>query len=59
MDWRRVFDGAEVYEEWLERQPVCSECQQNIYTEKYYNINGVILCPKCLEQFEEYTDMFE
>lgn len=37
--------------------PVCDHCDQAIQTEKYYDIDGLILCPECLEtNFTRWTE---
>ena len=34
----------------LERLPICSECEQPIQNEDCYEINGELVCPRCLEE---------
>ncbi len=34
--------------QWLEQQPVCSECDEHIQDEYCYEINGELICEDCL-----------
>lgn len=37
-------------EEELKKLPECYECGEPIQTEECYEINGELICPKCLEE---------
>ena len=36
--------------------PVCDECGGAIHDEYYYDINGLKICPDCIDHFKRYTD---
>lgn len=31
--------------------PICDHCTEYIHGEKYHDIDGIILCPTCLETY--------
>lgn len=35
------------------RLPKCSECGERIHTEKCFCFDGVLICPKCMENNHE------
>ena len=35
----------------LDRQPICSECEEHIQDEYCYQINGEIICEHCLNAY--------
>lgn len=38
-------------ERWLAKLPVCDYCEQHIQDDHYYEIDGEIICPDCLESY--------
>ena len=46
-------------QEWLDKRPVCSECDHPIQDEKCYQFNGELICQNCLETYhEKWTEDF-
>lgn len=39
------------YTKWLDRQPVCSECNDHISDSHYYIVDDIKICEKCLNNF--------
>lgn len=40
-----------------DRLPRCAECDEPIYDEECYEINGELICPDCLEEnHRKHTD---
>ena len=52
---------AEAQDRQLEQRPVCSECGHHIQADHYYDINGEVVCPECLENYyrKEVEDYIE
>ena len=47
----------EEQERWLQSLPKCYECGDPIQDEKCFEINGELICPKCLKKnHEKWTD---
>lgn len=46
--WERRERDAE---RWLAKLPVCDYCEQHIQDDHYYEIDGEIICPDCLESY--------
>ena len=48
------------HEEEMERKlssrPVCSYCENHIQDDHYYEIDGKLYCPDCLEHFRKELD---
>ena len=40
----------------LKRRPVCEVCNEHIQDDHYYNINGMIVCPCCMDDHIEWID---
>lgn len=41
----------------LNKRPVCYECDEPIQEDECYEINGELICPKCLkENHRKFTD---
>lgn len=39
--------------------PLCDHCTEYIHNENYYDIDGMILCPECLDNYyKKNTDDF-
>lgn len=39
--------------------PMCDHCTEYIHDENYYDIDGIILCPECLDAYyKKNTDDF-
>ena len=38
-------------ERWLARRPVCEYCEEHIQDDHYFDINGEVVCPDCLESY--------
>ena len=41
---------------WLEKLPVCSNCDKHIQDEHYYVICDENICPECLEKYFKVTN---
>lgn len=58
-----AYDAFERHEREVERaarkRPKCDECDNTIWDEYYYNMNGRILCPSCVDECRRYTDEWE
>ena len=35
--------------EWLEKRPICADCDEPIQDDHYFDINGEAICPDCME----------
>ena len=46
--WERHEREQEI---WLAKLPVCDYCEQHIQDDHYYEIDGEIICPDCLESY--------
>lgn len=38
-------------ENWLQKRPICSCCEEHIQDEYAYEVEGKLICPICLEEF--------
>lgn len=38
----------------LERQPKCDLCEEHIQDDCYYEIEGSIICPECMERSKKW-----
>ena len=36
-------------EAWLAKRLMCDYCEQNIQDDHYFDINGEVVCPDCME----------
>lgn len=36
-----------------ERLPVCSECDKPVASDFFYEINGEVICPECMEKYHK------
>lgn len=41
-------------EDKLSQRPICSECQEHIQDEAYYEIDGHYYCPSCVKANKQY-----
>lgn len=39
-----------------DKLPECVNCGEKIITEKCYEINGELICPECIKEFERWTE---
>lgn len=47
-------------EEALAKLPKCSECEEHIQDDHYYEIDGYIICEKCLkDNYRKSTEDYE
>lgn len=60
--WGDPLDCFDRYEadqsEELEKLPVCSECGEPIQDDFCYQIDGDLICEKCMDRFHVSTDRF-
>lgn len=46
----RDFNAWEAEQEsWLSRRPVCADCDEPIQDDHYFDINGEVICPNCMD----------
>lgn len=38
---------------WLEKRPVCADCQEHIQEERAYYINGDWICEDCMDSYRQ------
>ena len=43
-------------EEWLNSRPVCCHCGDHIQDEFYFEIEGRIYCPDCVDDAKQWID---
>jgi len=43
-------------EEWLQKRPICSWCEEHIQDEYAYEIDNKLICPKCIKEFRVELD---
>jgi len=43
-------------EKWLQKRPICSWCEKHIQDEYAYEIDGLLICPSCIEEFKVDLD---
>lgn len=44
-------------EERIKQLPVCDECGEHIQGDGYYEINGQIICPDCMQDHWEWIEV--
>ena len=43
-------------ESWLQKRPVCADCDEHIQDEKAYYINGEFICVNCMDAYLVYVE---
>lgn len=43
-------------DDWLAKRPVCDDCDHHIQDDHYFEINGNIICPDCIEAYRKEVD---
>ena len=46
-------------EAWLNKRPICEECEEPIQDETLYDIGGHLYCKSCIDNFEKWTEDYE
>lgn len=45
---------------WLRKRPICEECDKPIQDDYLYDVDGMVLCEKCMkEQYRKDTEDYE